>query len=338
MPEQHSRLATAAEDARAGPGTACLASVRDEQGRSRDQEGVLETKAGSVYDDDIVQRYHFPRRYLAVAKTVVGDWIVYREPKTGGGRGCYIAVARVARIDPDPERADHHHARVDGFLPNDTPVPLSRAGVYNEADLRAVTNLSAVGTKLQGRSVRAIPDADFAAIVRAGLDATLLPENAARLGLDPGHADADTRALLDMPAEEQERRIVQLLTNRKLRDASFRRQVTDAYDSTCAVTRLRIVNGGGRAEVQAAHIWAVQDGGPDTVQNGLALSATAHWLFDRHLIALTDELGLLVSHNKVPAKLRSLFQGQLARIHLPEDPQLHPNLAYVRRHREAFAA
>jgi putative restriction endonuclease len=42
-----------------------------------------------------------------------------------------------------------------------------------------------------------------------------------------------------------------------VRDASFRRQVVEAYDARCAVTRLRIINGGGRAEVQAAHVWAV---------------------------------------------------------------------------------
>ena len=107
--------------------------------------------------------------------------------------------------------------------------------------------------------------------------------------------------------EEQERRIVQLLTNRTIRDAAFRRAIVDAYDNRCAVTGLRIVNGGGKAEVQAAHIWPVSDGGPDTVQNGLALSATAHWCFDRHLIAVTDDYRLLVSHNKVPAELRGLF-------------------------------
>jgi putative restriction endonuclease len=43
------------------------------------------------------------------------------------------------------------------------------------------------------------------------------------------------------------------------------------------------------------------------VQNGLALSGTVHWLFDRHLISLTDDYRLLVSHNKVPAELRGLF-------------------------------
>jgi putative restriction endonuclease len=80
------------------------------------------------------------------------------------------------------------------------------------------------------------------------------------------------------------RRVELMLVNRKIRDANFRRLVCEAYDDTCAVTGLRIINGGGRSEVQAAHIWPVAEGGSDAVHNGIALSGTAHWLFDRHLI------------------------------------------------------
>ena len=177
-------------------------------------KGVFETKAGSGYDDEIDKRYHFPRRYLAVAQTLVGDWIAYRDPRTGGGRGSYIAAARVVRIDPDPVRPDHHYTRVDGYRAFNAVVPLSRDGIYYEADLRGADRRANVGVRLHGRSVRAIADADFAVIVRAGFGPTLAPENAVRLGLDPGHADPDTRALLDAPAEEQERRVIQLLTNR----------------------------------------------------------------------------------------------------------------------------
>ena len=299
-------------------------------------KGVFESKPGSGYKDDVTRHYHFPRRYLPMAEAVRGDWIVYREPQTGGGSGSYFAAARVDRIERDPDSAGHYYARVDGYLPFDAPVPLRRHGRLFEAALReAVT--SNIGHKLQGRSVRTLSDEDFGAIVRAGLGATLAPENAARLGLDQAQLDPGTAALLGQPPAAQGREVAQLLLNRKVRDAAFRHQVCAAYDDTCAVTRLRIVNGGGRAEVQAAHIWPVAEGGPDVVQNGVALSATAHWLFDRHLISLTDEYGLLVSHNKVPAELRVLFHGQLRQIHLPQDRRLWPNPAYVRRHREAFA-
>jgi putative restriction endonuclease len=170
--------------------------------------------------------------------------------------------------------------------------------------------------------------------VRPGLRQTLNPENAIRLEPDPQHADADSFAFVRMGPEEQKRRIPQMLVNRKIRDAAFWRSVCDAYDNRCAVTGLRIINGGGKAEAQAPISGGVADGGPDVVQNGVALSATAHWLFDRHLISFTDDLGLLVSHNKVPSDVHSLFARQLDRIHLPEDRRLWPHPAYVHRHRE----
>jgi putative restriction endonuclease len=301
-------------------------------------KAVFDTRAGSGYKDDIPFRYHFPNRYLAEAQRALGDWIVYREPRRGGGREGYIAVARVVRIDPDPADPTHSYAVVAGFLPFDDVVPLRRTVGFYETMLGEVGNPSRIGAALQGKSIRIIPETDFGAIVRAGLRQTLDPENAVRLELDPQHADPDSLAFVGAPPEEQERRIAQMLVNRKIRDAAFRRSVCDAYDNRCAVTGLRIINGGGKAEAQAAHIWSVADGGPDVVQNGVALSATAHWLFDRHLISFTDDLGLLVSHNKVPSELRSLFARQLDRIHLPSERHLWPHPAYVRRHREAFAA
>ena len=46
---------------------------------------------------------------------------------------------------------------------------------------------------------------------------------------------------------------------------------------------------------EAAHIKPVEHGGPDSIQNGIALSGTAHWMFDRGLIGFDDDLGILVS-------------------------------------------
>jgi putative restriction endonuclease len=299
-------------------------------------KGVFDTRPGSGYDDEIQTRYHFPDRYLDEARKTAGDWIVYRAPRRGGGRIGYFAAARVASIDADPLRTGFSYARMTDFLPFDRTVPLERSTGFYERQLGFVAKRSLIGRTLQGRSLRTISDLEFSDIVLAGLDKTLDPINAVRLELDAAHVDSNTFALLNASEEEQERRVVQILLNRKVRDASFRRRVCDAYRDTCAVTRLRMVNGGGKAEVQAAHIWPVADGGQDVVQNGLALSATVHWLFDRHLISLTDDYGLLVAHNRVPGELRPLFQNQLKRIHLPEDKGLWPHLPYVRRHRAAF--
>lgn len=299
-------------------------------------KGIFDTKANSGYDDEITRRYHFPPQYLSIAEQLRGELIIYREPQRNGGRRAYIAVARVLGFDPDPKRPGYSYALIGDYLSFDRPVPFA-GGVYAEAALREIRDPSRVGAYLQGKSIRTVSEADFATIVRTGLDETLAPENAVRLELDPRNVDPETLDLVRAPPEEQARRIEQILLNRKIRDANFRRQICDAYDNRCAVTGLRMVNGGGKAEVQAAHIWPVASGGPDVVQNGLALSGTVHWLFDRHLISLTDDYRLLVSHNKVPNELRSLFAQQLDRIHLPQDPKLWPHPGYISKHREAFS-
>ncbi|MDE2764079.1 MAG: hypothetical protein OXK74_15060 [Gemmatimonadota bacterium] len=54
----------------------------------------------------------------------------------------------------------------------------------------------------------------------------------------------------------------------------FATGIKRAYDNTCAVSGLRIINGGGRAEAQAAHIRPVHANGPDSLRNGVALSST----------------------------------------------------------------
>ena len=199
-------------------------------------------------------------------------------------------------------------------------------------------NPSRIGAALQGRSIRTISNEEFGAITHAGLAATLDSANAHGMGEVAGsHVDAELVRWIETAPDERERRIAQILVNRRFRDAAFRTTVVSAYEERCAVTRLRIVNGGGKAEVEAAHIWPVAEGGPDVVQNGLALSATCHWLFDRHLISLTDEYGLLVSHNRVPGELRTLFETQRDRIHLPADERLWPRREYIARHRERFA-
>ncbi len=304
-------------------------------------KGVFDTKPGSGYDDSLAERYHFParRNYWDVAQAVIGDWVLYREPQRNRGRRAYIGVARIASVQLDPRQGDHAYAFVEDYLPFDPPVPFAGApvGSYWEAPLRAIADPSRLGQSLQGKSMRLISDRDFGAIVSAGLGETLSAENLVRYG--PGMGEADAISLTgypEVPGEDFVRRIERTLVNRKVRDANFRRQVCQAYDDTCAVTGLRIINGGGRSEVQAAHVWPVEHGGPDVVQNGIALSGTVHWLFDRHLISLTDDYRLIVAHNRVPEELRSLFERQLDRIRLPQDPTLWPHPKYVQHHREAF--
>jgi putative restriction endonuclease len=127
------------------------------------------------------------------------------------------------------------------------------------------------------------------------------------------------------------------LVNRRIRDASFRRAVLTAYDDTCAVTGIRITNGGGKAEAQAAHIVPVAAGGCDIVQNGIALCGTAHWLFDRHLISIGEDRRLLIAHNRLPEEMRAVFRSREGVLLLPRDARFWPAERFLAHHRERFA-
>ena len=130
-----------------------------------------------------------------------------------------------------------------------------------------------------------------------------------------------------------ERPIVERLVARPFREAAFVASVKSAYSETCAMTGLRIINGGGRAEVQAAHIRPVADGGSDSIRNGLALSGTAHWMFDRGLVAITDDYRILVAEKQLPPDAIRLIRGD-RKLMLPERPDAQPHAAQLRYHRE----
>lgn len=282
-------------------------------------------KADSIYEDVPAERYQFPKPYFSRAQQCVGDWIVYLEPsKVRGSRG-YFAVARVEAIVPDPTAADMYLALIapGTYLDFASGVPFRgpdgpiERGVLNEA--------GGISGRAQA-AVRPLSRADFARIVNAGLpnDDTL-----PRVGdLAPLDRVQDTQ----MPFEI-ERPIIQSLVNRPFRDRAFRRAVLHAYDARCAVTGWKLINGGGRAEAEAAHIRPVERGGPDSVRNGLALSGTAHWMFDRGLIGLSDDLDILISRQ---VNDRASVEGIINRTGkalVPELSSLRPHPVFLGWHR-----
>jgi putative restriction endonuclease len=98
---------------------------------------------------------------------------------------------------------------------------------------------------------------------------------------------------------------------------------------------LMLRNGGGRPEVQAAHIRPVENRGSDSVRNGLALSGTLHWMFDRGLISVADDCEtILVSHNKVPRDVVSRLLAPDGKLIRPIDQQNAPHPENLRWHRE----
>jgi putative restriction endonuclease len=286
--------------------------------------GVFMHKDGSIYEDIPEVHYQFPKIYLSRAKQMVGDWVVYREPvKITNSKG-FFAVAKVERIIPDPDRPEHYRALIEGgsYLPFEPIVPHIVDGQAVERDL---ANAQA--------AVRPLSHADFARIVALGLP----PEDVLpRVGdPEPLNAVRDEQTPFEI-----ERPLVQSLINRPFRDRAFRRAVLHAYDGRCAVTGWRLVNGGGRLEAEAAHIRPVEHGGPDSIRNGLALSGTAHWMFDRGLIGVADN-HVIIIHRKVND--RGGVEGIInptGKLIAPAREADRPHQQFLSWHREfhAFAA
>jgi putative restriction endonuclease len=288
---------------------------------------VFMHRPDSRYEDIPEQQYQFPRMYLDRALGSEGDWIVYLEPSRVPVSRGYFALARVDRIVPDASAEGMFLALIapGSYLEFGDPVPLRGLDGYAERGL-----LNAAGV-LSGRAqaaVRPLNPADFARIVERGLGAgrDVLP----RVGPDaPGWAE-DAGAF-DNPAARVRAAV---LTSRPLRDRTFRRAVLRAYGEKCAVTGLRLINGGGRAEVEAAHIRPVERDGPDLVANGLALSGTMHWMFDRGLLGLSDDLKILVSrHVNDPDAVRGLI-NPTGHLLSPARAADRPRRSFVAWHRE----
>jgi putative restriction endonuclease len=293
-------------------------------------KGVLVTGSHSIYGDQPKDFYRFPPNNLSAARRMVGQWIVYLEPRRAGGRG-YFAVAKMERIEPDPTTPGMHLALMEpgSYLDFGTAVPFSldklpiERGLLNEDG-------SIRGSKQQ--AVRPLSNADFNRIVEIGLmdAAPELP----RIGqTDP------IPAMLGEAGQEPFEGPVDratMLVNRKVRDAKFRRAVLYVYEGRCALTGMRLVNGGGRLETEAAHIMSVGDGGPDAVNNGIALSGTVHWMFDRGLIGLSDAGDILLS-SKINDRVgveKMIFSDR--RAHWPSTLAHRPHPRYLAWHRERF--
>jgi putative restriction endonuclease len=288
---------------------------------------VFTTKPLPGYDDTPEVRYHFPRRYLKVAEQSVGDWIVYYEPRrldtsegSRGGRQSYFAIARVTRIVPDLERSDHYYAYIASFVELVKPVSFMLNGSALESGLRKPDASLSMGAFRN--AVRLIERSEFDLICDLGLTKPLQSDDL---------MDADLHVAEDPVPFGTQRGID--LVSRKIRDRAFATVVRRAYNKTCAMTGLQLVNGGGRCEIEAAHIKAVEDSGPDSPRNGLALCRTVHWMFDRGILSLDDDGTILMARSLVPEQVRRMLNPS-GQILMPADRTCAPHKAFLRHHRE----
>jgi putative restriction endonuclease len=264
--------------------------------------GVFIHRSDSIYDDTPAEQYQFPSQYLRRVEACIGDWIVYYEPsKVAETRG-YFAIAKVREVIPDPKAPAMYIALIEpgSYLDFANPVPFN--GPTGLVEQGVLNDQGRISGRAQS-AVRPLSPSDFNRICEIGFEerVPLLPRR-----------DEDRLSLSDRDQApfqfDQQRDRINVTVSRVLRDRVFRRVVLRAYDERCAITGLKLINGSGRAEVAAAHIRPVEANGPDIVSNGIALSGTAHWMFDRGLISLADDLEILISRQtNDPESVRSII-------------------------------
>jgi putative restriction endonuclease len=296
-------------------------------------KGILSIKAKPSYKDIPGITYHFGSELLGRIEQTLGDRIIFYEPRRSttdpnsrGGRLSYFAVATPLRIRPDTDPAwpDHYFCDLAHYVDFIRPVRFKEGGHYYESGLRKDDGSTNKGSF--GHSVRIIPDHEFEAILVAGFANLLASETTADSGAFED--EGDEPLVIDRPMSE-------ITMSRPFRDRAFKRLVRQAYGNRCAVTGLSLLNTKGNPEVQAAHIRPVRDKGSDSVRNGLALTGTVHWLFDQGLIAVDDDLKILVVPKLVPPRITAMLEDDRS-LHLPKDHTKWPHPAFIAHHRDTY--
>lgn len=291
-------------------------------------KAILTAKLSPAYDDIPEQQYHFGREYLRQIEAALDDFVVYYEPRrtstnlsSSGGRQSYFAIARICSIREDRYLKDHFYADISDYIDFDRPVPFKSPLGYLESALQREDGKTNKGAF--GRSVRVLPEHEFQAIVSAGFGNFAAPP--AWSTPEEAHGFAEEQAPFERP-------LVEAIVSRPFRDASFRAHVREAYNNRCAVTGIRLVNGGGRPEVQAAHIVPVAHNGSDSVRNGMALSSTVHWMFDRGLISVSDDFRVIAPQDLIAPELASIVEDRRP-LFLPANETNYPHKAFLEHHR-----
>ena len=120
------------------------------------------------------------------------------------------------------------------------------------------------------------------------------------------------------------------------RDPGFKSAVLLAYENRCSFCGYSGSLRGAPVAVDAAHVKMRSHTGPDRIDNGLALCALHHRLFDRGALGLDEALRILVSQHMMlreeesPVPVKALT-GE--RMRLPQPGYQAPAISFVRWHR-----
>lgn len=123
--------------------------------------------------------------------------------------------------------------------------------------------------------------------------------------------------------------------SREKRDAAFRGIVLGNYGHTCAVTGQRF-HSARHVEADGAHIIGKDVRGTDDPRNGIALSKSAHWAFDRGIFTISDQYEIIVNPKVASANVARFPALELDRqkILLPPDMCYWPHPEALAWHKQ----
>nr|WP_232806734.1 HNH endonuclease [Geodermatophilus chilensis] len=166
--------------------------------------------------------------------------------------------------------------RADGVWTLDRNVPMDNLKPLREG----VTGRLEASLEKALKDRPELLDAVARGLVESHFPGTVAPDVLASVGLDPDLLEGRS-----VSGGSRERR----------RSSSWPTAVIAAWDRQCAFCGFDGAAGGGVVGIEAAHVRWFKLGGPDDLDNGLALCSLHHKLFDRGILGLDDDFAVVVS-------------------------------------------
>jgi putative restriction endonuclease len=172
--------------------------------------------------------------------------------------------------------------RADGIWVLDQDVPMDLVGPLARGHVTGRLEASAESALLARPALIGAAARD---LVLNNFPATVAPDVLQSVGLDPQEVLADGGLLPGAGRVLGERR----------RDPGWRSAVLEAWDRQCAFCGYDGQVTGARVAIEAAHVRWFAFGGADALDNGLALCALHHKLFDLGVLGLNPRRQVIVS-------------------------------------------
>ena len=171
------------------------------------------------------------------------------------------------------------HLRSDAVWTLDQEVPMDRVGPLRQG----VTGRLEASLEQALKERPALLEEAARTLVEAHFPSTVAPDVLVAVGLDP-------ELLERRPGTDR-----QDTQEQRSRSRVWPALVIEAWDRQCAFCGFDGAAGGSVVGIEAAHVRWFKLGGPDELDNGLALCSLHHKLFDRGMLGLDDEMTLVVS-------------------------------------------